>query len=206
MSKSKTPAERSAVVSASGMMAGIWFDLLTAVRAKGGSDEAIYRLNTPEGKPLIERMADLIVWPFNYLVWTTVFSWILALCRFTFVNHNITAENFPLQKDDLMVKEVFDIAIPRSMTTKEVLAFLDEQGYRAATFVELLYWWLANPDKQLVCMVVALGYSVYNAVPYIEGCTAKKRHINLMQLHERGIAPWGTTFRFAAVRKPAPNS
>ena len=49
------------MVSGAGLIAAIFTDLVQAVRARGGSDEDIHRLVTPDGKHLMEKIADLIV-------------------------------------------------------------------------------------------------------------------------------------------------
>lgn len=58
MARSKK--EQSAIVTALGVQMTIWQSLVESVRKNGGSDEDIYRLATPEGKPVIEEMAKLI--------------------------------------------------------------------------------------------------------------------------------------------------
>lgn len=58
MSKKK---DASMLVSALGVLMGIITALVAAVKKKGGSDEDFYRLVTPEGENLIEKIADMIV-------------------------------------------------------------------------------------------------------------------------------------------------
>jgi hypothetical protein len=60
MAKSRSKEEKSAIVSAAGMMSAIWLTLQSAVRDRGGSDEDIYRLNTPDGRATIAKLADII--------------------------------------------------------------------------------------------------------------------------------------------------
>lgn len=58
-------AERnvSAIISGAGFAASFWTSLDKTVRAKGGTDEDIYRLGMPEGEMLIDQFASLIVGP-----------------------------------------------------------------------------------------------------------------------------------------------
>lgn len=58
MSKKK---DVSMLVSALGVLMGIITALVAAVKKKGGSDDDFYRLATPEGENLIEKIADMIV-------------------------------------------------------------------------------------------------------------------------------------------------
>ena len=58
MSKKK---DVSILVSALGVLMGIITALVAAVKKKGGSDQDFYRLVTPEGENLIEKIADMIV-------------------------------------------------------------------------------------------------------------------------------------------------
>ena len=58
MSKKK---DVSMLVSALGVLMGIITALFAAIKKKGGLDEDFYRLATPEGENLIEKIADIIV-------------------------------------------------------------------------------------------------------------------------------------------------
>lgn len=58
MSKKK---DVSVLVSALGVLMGIITALVAAVKKKGGTDEDFYRLATPEGENLIEKIAEMIV-------------------------------------------------------------------------------------------------------------------------------------------------
>jgi len=51
----------SAIVSGAGLLAAVWTDLVKAVREKGGSDEDLHRLSTPDGKATIEQIALVIM-------------------------------------------------------------------------------------------------------------------------------------------------
>ncbi|MBI4993502.1 hypothetical protein HZC33_00880 [Candidatus Wolfebacteria bacterium] len=50
----------SKLISAMGVLMTIITALVAAVKRKGGMDEDIYRLATPEGEGLIEKIAELI--------------------------------------------------------------------------------------------------------------------------------------------------
>ncbi len=51
----------SVLVSALGVLMGITTALVAAVKKRGGTDEDFYRLATPEGENLIEKIAEIIV-------------------------------------------------------------------------------------------------------------------------------------------------
>jgi len=201
MAKQRSAAERSAIVGAAGMMSAVWLALQAAVRQLGGKDEDLYRLNTPEGQTIIDKMAELVVGtvlaPLTQVAWNLVLNWIIGACRFvTYMHPDITAEHFPLQLRDLTIKEVIDVAIPRSMSTPDVLKFLDEKGLRPATLVELLWWWLTNPAKQSNCLVVALGSVWDGRAPCVCG-GGVDRYLDLLAL----ALDWSANCTFAAVRK-----
>ena len=50
----------SAIVSGAGLIAGIWTEIVKAVRERGGTDDDIHRLATPDGASLIGKVAQLI--------------------------------------------------------------------------------------------------------------------------------------------------
>jgi hypothetical protein len=79
--------------------------------------------------------------------------WAISACRFTsYIHPNILDGIFPLQDGDLVVKEVSIDTISRTMSREEACQLFLSKGYRAATFVELLHWWLLQND----CAIPAL--------------------------------------------------
>lgn len=203
MGKTRSADEKSAIRKAAGMMSAVWLLLEAAVRERGGDDDSIAQLNTAKGQHLIGPIADLLVGkvaaPMVQVAWSVCLAWIIAACKFvSYVHPDITAEHFPPQPGDLIIKEVIDVAIPRSMSTPEVLKFLDEKSLRPATLVELLWWWITNPQKQSNCLVVALGSVWHGSVPYVYG-SGDGRGLGLYSV---GL-DWDTYCAFAAVSKSA---
>jgi len=74
-----------------------------------------------------------------------------------FVNEDITAERFPLNRRESGEVELHIVHFGRDMTTKQVLAELDKQGLRPAELPELLALGVAHPDLQRKFQLVALG-------------------------------------------------
>ena len=174
MATQRSRSEKSAIRAAAGMMAEVWLALDRAVRERGGDDDAVAQLTTNKGQHLIGPIADLLVntvaVPIMQVGWHLVLTWIIGVCRFvTYVDPNITADNFPFQLGDLTIKEVIKVAIPVAMSTQDVLKFLDNRGLRPATLVELLWWWLTHPAEQSNCMVVALGSVWDGNAPFVGG-------------------------------------
>lgn len=201
MAKARSREEKFMIDAAAGMISEVWLSLRRAVTDHGGKEADIYILNTPEGKSILARLAEMIVAkaaePLLQVSWSLVLPWIIAACRFvSFVHPDITAERFPLLPDDLRIKEVKVVEAGRTMSTPEVLKWLDKQGLRPATFLELLFWWLTNQDVHKDCLVVALGQVWNGLVAYVNGNGGSR------QLGLRGVADgWYGNDSFAAVEK-----
>lgn len=198
----------SSIVSGAGFLAAVWTALTAAVRKLGGTDEQMHRLSTPEGAETVERMAALIVGkPETQAApvsswWSAIFIALVRACRFTYMNPAITAENFPC--GDVKPGQVVVISIKARLaelgrqwlSTKEVMAYLAELGYRPATLLELLFWWLANPTKQANCLAVALGQVWRGLAPCVCG-NGGSRDLSLDSV----LVDWNEYCEFAAVRK-----
>jgi len=208
------------MVEGGALLLNIIIRVWTAVRKLGEQLELsledttsqMHVLSTPDGDIIIDRIAQLIVGgpvavdksaPADW--WDILLDMLIQLGQFvSYVNSNINGTNFPYQPGDLDFKEVFNISIKKKLrelgrdwlSTQEVKDFLAEQGYRPATLVELLWWWLQNPAKHKNCLVVALGSIWDDRVPCVSGDDAD-RGLGLysVQLH------WDEGYVFAAVRK-----
>ena len=169
----------------------------------------IHRLSTAEGSPIIEQIASLIlgqtptVAPSDW--WNKFLAMMISAGQFVSgVNPNIMGDNFPYQAGDLESKLVEVISIKQRirdlgvswLTTQQVIDYLDSLGYRPATLIELLWWWIKNPSKWNDCLVVALGSVWDGGVPCVGGDGAY-RDLYLDSV-ERG---WGEGCEFAVVRK-----
>jgi hypothetical protein len=52
--------DKSIIVAGAGLVASIFTTLVKKVREKGGTDEDIHRLSTPDGESILEEIADII--------------------------------------------------------------------------------------------------------------------------------------------------
>ncbi len=122
--------------------------------------------------------------------------WVISACRFTsYIHPNILDGIFSLQNGDLAVKEVFIDTISRTMSREEACQLFLSKGYRAATFFELLHWWLLHPTQKIDRLVVALGSEWYGNVPHVDARNGY-RGLSLSGLSGDCSHSWG----FAVVR------
>lgn len=194
--------EMRALVGGAGILAGIFTDLLALVSDRDGVYEDVHRLTTPAGKLTMAKIADLIVGKSAevasaaQVASSAVLAWVIGLCRFTHVHDSITAEHFPCQPDDFAGRNVKIVALGRDVSIEQALVFLDKQGLRPATLMELFWWWLNNHKEHEKCRVVALGSVWDGVVPYIcdDGHDCELWSFLVMD----GL---NADFSFAAVRK-----
>ena len=217
MAKNK---DASAIVSALGVLMSIITALVSAVKKQGGMDADIYRLATPEGESLIERIAALIVEAgkpeklaencYRVVVdYERSLAQMITAGKYDYANSDITAQNFPIQgsgpstgsgqaKQEVVVELVH---YGRDMETDAVLKDLESKGMRPATLPELLSFGSTNPEKQREFPIIALG-SVWRhrignrRVAYLDRWVAKRK-LNLSWID----VGWHDGCRFAAVRK-----
>lgn len=207
MARSKK--DTSVFVSALGVLMGIITALVSAVRKRGGTDEDIYRLATPEGENLIGKIAELIVQagklPENcYRVavdYGQTLAQMIANGKYDNANSDINQNNFPVSsngKQDVVIELVH---FGRDMESEAVLKELDARGLRAATLPELLAFGASCPEKQREFPIVALGSvwrsrSGFRHVPSL-GRYGSGRELSLLWFDDW----WDDDCRFTAVRK-----
>lgn len=191
------------------VISALWVALFQLGKKMGLTEEdvetRIHRLATSEGVPIIEQIAALILGQAPTDWWSKFFITMIQAGQFVSgVNPNITGANFPFRDGDDEPQQVEVVSIKQRirdlgvslLTTQQVIDYLDALGYRPATIVELMWWWVKNPSKLSDCFVVALG-SVWNdSVPCIRGYGAYR--ILRLDMVEDG---WRIDFEFAAVRK-----
>ena len=202
-----------AIVSALGILTSIITALVSAVRKQGGTDTDIYRLATPEGESIIEKIAALIVQsgkPIEQLVencykvlvdYGQTLQRMIANGKYDFVNSDITSGNFPTTGNGKQEVVVELVHFGRDMKSDAVLKEFEARGLRAATLPELLAFGATYPEKQREFPIIALG-SVWRSrngvrsVPFL-GRLGSRRELNLYWYDDR----WYDDCRFAAVRK-----
>lgn len=211
MAKSKK--DTSAIVSALGVLMSIITALVSAVRKQGGTDADIYRLATPEGESLIEKIAALIVQAgkpieklaencYKVLVdYEQTLQQMITNGKYDYTNSDINASNFPTQGNGQQNIVVELVHFGRDMESEAVLKEFESRGLRAATLPELLVFGATYPEKQREFPIIALGsvWQIRNGnryVPYLVR-NGSGRELGLVWF---GIK-WNDFCRFAAVRK-----
>ena len=121
--------------------------------------------------------------------------------KYDWKNDDIMSKNFPSQETGTREATVELFRYGKDMSTDEVLAELDKQGYRPATLKELLAIGEKHPDLQKEFPIFALG-SVWQNPSDGRGCPClsgggSKRRLILDWIDFR----WDGRCRFAAVRK-----
>lgn len=116
-------------------------------------------------------------------------------------NDDITSKNFPSQETGTREATVELFHYGKDMSTDEVLADLDKQGYRAATLKELLALGEKHPDLQREFPIIGLG-SVWQGSDGNRCCPCLSWGVSERSLGLRWIdSRWRDDCRFAAVRK-----
>src|SRR3989344_4382360 len=162
--------DTSAIVSALGVLMSIITALVSAVRKRGGTDADIYRLATPEGESLIEKIAQLIVQASKlieqlakncykvFVDYGQTLQQMIANGKYDYANSDITSGNFPTTANDGKQEVVVELAhFGRDMESDAVLKKFEARGLRAATLPELLAFGATYPEKQREFPIVALG-------------------------------------------------
>lgn len=209
MARTRSKQEVSAIVAAMGIIMTIVQALLELVRQKGGSDEDIYRLATPNGKGLLEKIADLIVEAgratADVFKITVDYSQSLAAMikagHYDWVNRDVTVEHFPIEGKGKVDVEIILVHLGRVATIEEVEAELEKLGLRSAKIEELLALGAARPELQREFPIVALGSRWRDVLDnaYVAVLGGDGRHRGLNFDYDRG--QWHDFCRFAAVRK-----
>ncbi|MEK9208495.1 MAG: hypothetical protein AAB910_00275 [Patescibacteria group bacterium] len=184
--------------------------LVDAVLALGGNDADLERILT--SKDLRGKIAQLIVGTKRTaiefldrtisvmmdLTKTTV--QLIADGKYDWVNSNIVKHFSFGTGDGTRTAEVHLLRYNKRMTSDEVIADMDRQGLRPATFLELLWIGIQHSGLQLEFPIVALG-----TVAEVDG----HRDVAYLDRYDRARdlylywfgSGWIGYYRFAAVRK-----
>jgi len=155
-------SKKSAIVSGAGLLTSIFTTLVNEVQKRGGDDEDIHCLTTPEGEGLLGEIAELIVRRARK-VFSVVVDYSRSLVQmikagnYNWVNSNITEKNFPIQGEGRQKTEVALFHFNKNMTSEQVIAEMDKQGYCPARIEELLAFGESQPDLQRQFSIIALG-------------------------------------------------
>ena len=197
----KTKREVVAVVSAIGALLAIVVDLVAYIRElKGEIGECIYRLAKPEGKETLKAIAELIVrdWKKAKGLVTMSLSEMIALGKYNWINSDINAENFPIDKPIRDDEETRLFHFDRVISSAEVEAEMAKEGWKPAKIWHLLFWGAKNPEEQKKYPIVALGSVWRGLVPCLDWDDIdRERYLYLIRFDNE----WDSDCRFLAVRK-----
>ncbi|MDO8515714.1 MAG: hypothetical protein Q7S28_00490 [bacterium] len=124
--------------------------------------------------------------------------------RYDYVNPDITEKHFPEKRRGMEDIEIKLFHLNRVVNSDEATREIEKDGiWRRATLPELLALGASRPELQREFSIVAPGSvwqleDVYRGVPYLWS-GGLGRGLDL----DWGIVDWGSSDRFAAVRKPA---
>lgn len=203
---------KSAVVRGASKAASIWNKIDTAVKAKGGTDEALDILDTKDGAPLVDVIADLLVKAElktrNRFAVTVDYSQPLAdmvgAGKYDFVDDNIVAKNFPLVGTGLVEQEVVVVHFDRSISSDTAVAELEQMGLKPAPIEYLLALGAKHLDLQREYPIVAFGsvWTDSDGYPYVLYVPCLGPWIVGRELHLRDwVGGWSPHYRFLALRK-----
>ena len=203
-----TSSKGSQLARGASMAADVWQKLDQRVKARGGTDEDMYRLANKEGEGILDMVADHLVkmgavQHKRYPVQSKHKSLqdAIAAGKYDYANDYITAEHFKL-KGEIVVDTKLVLYHPdRDIDSDNVVKELDQMGLRPATLQELCAFGEKYPDIQREFPIVALGsVFVYSDgvrdVPYLDGWRAR-RALDL----DDWDGGWRPADRFLAARK-----
>lgn len=160
MSRSKG----SQLARGASMAADVWQKLDRRVKARGGTDEDMYRLANKEGESILDMVADHLVkvgavQRNRYPVQSkhNSFQEAIAAGKYEFVDDYITAEHFKLEGEIVVDTELVLYHPNRDIESDDVVKELDQVGLRPATLQELCAFGEKYSDIQREFPIVALG-------------------------------------------------
>lgn len=199
----KKPTE---IVSAAGFLASFFTELDREVRQAGGTDADWHRLVTPEGKSDLTAMANIIVRRntsglYVVEIQPVTLGELIRLGNYDWVNSDITVEHFPLDNSQFGNFELVLVHLNRSVTSDEVLLYMDDHGLSPAKIGHLLAFGAKYPNVQREFPIIALGSSWVSpfggrVVPYLD-VRGSGRALRLLWPDSL----WGDCCRFLALRK-----
>lgn len=184
--------------------------LLEEVKRAGGTAEDFHRLVKPEGLPTIVGMAKLVVGKSLKEITHTIrfvinydqpLDQAIKEGKYGWFNSDINPKNFPSNQTGQKEVELVLFHFGKSMSSKAVITFGKQHGFRPATLPELLKLGAEQPELQRQFPVIALGFvwvdGVSNRpVPYLWG-DSDGRSLRLGWFGN----DWNDDYRFAFVRE-----
>jgi hypothetical protein len=99
--------------------------------------------------------------------WGKMLAVLIQICRFVWVNPDITAASFPFSRGSLfnaveilsLKDRLRELNVP-TLTAAEIETWICDLGFRPANLPEFLHWWFEEEDEKRwtdATVVVALG-------------------------------------------------
>jgi hypothetical protein len=206
MSK-KNPSD---IISGAGFVSGFFTDFVRAVKEAGGTDEDIYRLAKPEGRPILTKMAELVArkvaadapGAFSVTVdYGMSLPKMIEAGGYDWTDNDITAERFPVKGEGTAERKLVLVHLGREATTDEILAEMKRRGLKPAAIEDFLAFGAKYPDEQRKFPIVGLDFSWVDAdgsrnFPYLDG-SGGKRGFGLHWYWHDGR--WNESCRFLAL-------
>lgn len=197
---------KSQIVSWTDVSLGLVQGLLKEVQKRGGGDDDVRKLVTPESESLLAKFADMIVGVVLQTFKATVdrtrtLPEMISAGKYDWVNSDITADHFPAVGDGKMESELVLFHFDRRISSDDAIAKIERADYEPGDIADLLALGESQPELQRQFPIVALksfwqNPNGYRMVPYLGGY-GTERHL---RLHCFGGA-WGGHDRFLARRK-----
>lgn len=199
-------SRKSDIVSAAGLLTGIFTRMVEEVKKKGGDEEDIHRLTTPEADDIWPQIAEVIVsgvrQTFKVLVdYSKSLAEMVSAGKYDWVNLDITNSHFPIQGSGQQEKEVVLFHFNKVVSSEEAIVEMEKQGFCPAKIEDLLALGANQPELQKQFSIAALGSSWRRSggalsVPLLGWCVVG-RSLGLGWF----VRDWDGRWRFAAVRK-----
>jgi len=159
-----TKQSKSAIISGAGFVAGFVTDLVNAVREQGGTDDDLYRLVTPDGRPLIGQMAKLIVgnrlasgiYPVTVDYDASLRAMIDA-GQYNWWNKDILQAGLKAEGTGIVEVNLELYDAKGDISSDALIAEVGEKGYRVANHAECLAFGAKYPDEHREFPIIALG-------------------------------------------------
>ena len=197
---------KSSIIAGAGWLSSVFIELAKEVRRRGGSEEDLHRLATPDGRKTLEKMAQVIVagTPQTFKVqvnYSQTLEEMIEEGNYDWVGSDITENHFPLQGQGTQEVEIHLFHFGRTMSNEAAEKEMEAKGFRPATLPELLALGRDHPDLQKQFPIVSLG-SVWrcphaNSNAPILNRRGGERDLDLYWPE----LDWYGECRFAAVRK-----
>lgn len=205
---------KSAIVRGASKAASIWSKIDAAVKAKGGSKNALDILDREEGAPIVDVIADILVkaelktrtrFPVT-VDYTKSLAHMVAEGKYNRANDNIVANNFPIEGTGIVETEIFLVNFDRDIEFDEAIKEIKQMGLQPAKIEHLLALGAEHPYLQKEYPIICLGSSWVDPdgdcdVPCLDSWN-DERELNL-DWFDNGCR---SVCCFAAIRPPSPKA